>query len=58
MVIYTVCVDRENGRCLAVSCDDPDQQEIGSNYEEAVGAFIIKRPGIKVDNVCILEPKL
>ena len=55
MVIYTMCVDAERGRYMAISTDDPDLKVLASSAEEALGILVRDNPGIKVDNVCSIN---
>jgi hypothetical protein len=51
MTIYTLCVDQERGRYLAVSALDPGIFATGSSEIEALGQLVTATPGIQVDNV-------
>ncbi len=55
MVIYTMCVNPESGRYIAISTDDPDRRVIAASEAEAIGLLVESQPGIKVDNVCRID---
>lgn len=56
MNIYTLCVDPERGRYLAVSTENPEM--IASSYtseDEAIGILIRENPGLVIDNIFSLD---
>lgn len=56
MRIYTVCVDPERGRYLAVSTEDATvRAESYTSEDEAVGILIREYPGLVVEKVVSLD---
>ena len=55
MIIYTVCVNPESGKYLAISASDPTLRAIAYSEAEALADLIKKTPGITIDAVVCIE---
>jgi hypothetical protein len=52
MTIYTMCVDAESGRYLAISASDPTIRVISHQSEtHALGWLVEGNPGITIEKV-------
>ena len=52
MKIYTLCVDPERGKYLAISTEDPKVRAFSySSEEEALGLLVKQNPGIVIEEV-------
>lgn len=58
MNIYTVCVDPERGRYLAISTEDPKMFAVSEGSFSAVGVLVTNNPGIQIDQVIDIDTVL